>query len=245
MLEGSSTWRNSGSGSGVNSSRMSKLHLRAPRRGVGVGSAAWAGPHGRAAACHWAPSARAARAECIAQPSSREPQPRDRRAVAPPRRRVGQAAALCREGGAVRVVRLLLQLDAARLRVLVLPPRLGHARQALPRAQAQVLLRARGAAASDARRCSMHGAVACTGRHARGGSSLGDEAGLQPLMQRAAPSGTWCAGVGVQPLSSQCRGRALQCLHCTAAPHSCILMVLWCMAWRAWPALVAMYTPCS
>ena len=77
MLEGSSTWRNSGSGSGVNSSRMSKLHLRAPRRGVGVGSAAWAGPHGRAAACHWAPSARAARAECIAQPSSREHQPRD------------------------------------------------------------------------------------------------------------------------------------------------------------------------
>ena len=77
MLEGSSTWRNSGSGSGVNSSRMSKLHLRAPRRGVGVGSAAWAGPHGRAAACHWAPSARAARAECVAQPSSREPQPRD------------------------------------------------------------------------------------------------------------------------------------------------------------------------
>ena len=35
------------------------------------------GPHGRAAACHWAPSARAARAECVAQPSSREPQPRD------------------------------------------------------------------------------------------------------------------------------------------------------------------------
>ena len=205
------------------------------------------GPHGRAAACHWAPSARAARAECVAQPSSREPQPRDagRRAAAPPRRRVGQAAALCREGGAVWVVRLLLQLDAARLRVLVLPPRLGHARQALPRAQAQVLLRARGAAASHARRCRTLGAVGGTGRHARGGSSLGDEAGLQPLMQRAAPSGTWCADVGVQPISSQCRGRALQCFHGVAAPHSCSLMVLWCMAWRAWPALVAMYTPCS
>ena len=45
--------------------------------GRASGSAAWAGPHGRAAACHWAPSARAARAECVAQPRSREPQPRD------------------------------------------------------------------------------------------------------------------------------------------------------------------------
>ena len=35
MLEDSSTWRNSGSGSGMNSSRMSKLHLRAPHRRVG------------------------------------------------------------------------------------------------------------------------------------------------------------------------------------------------------------------
>ena len=50
MLEDSSTWRNSGSGSGMNSSRMSKLHLRAPHRRVGD----FGRPHGRTAASHWA-----------------------------------------------------------------------------------------------------------------------------------------------------------------------------------------------
>ena len=74
--------------------RARELHRVAPEVCTAQESATLAGPHGRTAATHWAPSGSAAYPECVAQPSLESP-PQEARAVSCGTRALSASGSTC------------------------------------------------------------------------------------------------------------------------------------------------------